>query len=415
MKWILPAFLVILLSCVVTLNGDRPLNGKPLNKMVEHMKKIRNLMRNLEDDTSSSDDGSLSDESGSNDNESSEPNSSYDPNESGSNNGTETTAPTTLTTGIIIKRNRRAPLQVIGVNGFKKTSLSKILFYLFLYYFDYPIARNVRFILTFLCKSSLRNLQEVTNATASCTKVDPSDTDGNIKYECTADKINNLDIEQITIDPNMYLDDKLLKSESGDINFNEEAALAALNLQNQTKQVDNMYLLENGQLTVYPNKYFYIKGDIDGYKGSVGDNLVLVVYDNSTDPSTPQNVSCTVKSANDKNYEFRCTPEKSIKGNIYQSPMYFGNNAITLNMTGPKSDYLTFETDGGNLTNIRNNPIYRKSSSGLSGGAIAGIVIACAVVLIIASIIAMMLRKPVTHAKNSSSVIGLRTVDNYSE
>jgi hypothetical protein len=73
------------------------------------------------------------------------------------------------------------------------------------------------------------------------------------------------------------------------------------------------------------------------------------------------------------------------------------------------------KTDGGNLTNIRNNPIYRKSSSGLSGGAIAGIVIACAVVLIIASIIAMMLRKPVTHAKNSSSVIGLRTVDNYSE
>jgi len=177
-----------------------------------------------------------------------------------------------------------------------------------------------------------------------------------------------------------------------------------------------MYTLQNGSLAM-STKYFTIKGDVDDYDGKVGDNLVLVVYDNSTDPSTPQNVSCSIQSVNDKNYEFRCTPKENIKGTIYNSPMYFGDNAINLNMTAPNSDYVSFTVDntGNNSTTIRNNPIYRKSSSGLSGGAIAGIVIACAVVLIIASIVAMMLRKPVAPVNNTSSVIGLRTVDNYTE
>ena len=56
---------------------------------------------------------------------------------------------------------------------------------------------------------------------------------------------------------------------------------------------------------------------------------------------------------------------------------------------------------------------YRKNSSGLSGGAIAGIIIACAAALVIASALVMCLRKkgPVEE-KRSLSNLGLRNPEN---
>ena len=51
-----------------------------------------------------------------------------------------------------------------------------------------------------------------------------------------------------------------------------------------------------------------------------------------------------------------------------------------------------------------NSAVYRKSSSGLSGGAIAGIVIACVVVLIAAAVAAIMLRKPSPPIDNTTVV-----------
>ena len=339
-------------------------------------------------------------------------------------NGTEPTSsiptapPTSLITGTIITNNRRARIHFLGINNFRIPQSTLFTFVVYILFLNRPPASMIRFKLTILYRRRLRYLQEVGNETATCTQADSEQTGGNVKYFCTSPKDANSEIDQIAINPVIIIDNETFSASSGDINFSEEAALAALNLEKQTKIADKMSELQNGQLIVYPNKYFVIKGDVDDYEGKVGDDLVLVVYDNSTDPSTPINVSCTVQNITNKEYEFKCTPTQSVKGNIYLSPMYYGNNAINLNMTSANSDYLSFSMDGSvnNGTTIRNNPIYRKSSSGLSWGAIAGIVIACAVVLIIASIVAMMLRKPSsTLANNNSSVIGLRTIDNYTE
>ena len=178
-----------------------------------------------------------------------------------------------------------------------------------------------------------------------------------------------------------------------------------------------MYDLKNGTLKVNPNKYFDIKGDIDdeSYQGKVGKELMLSVVDNSTGQDNIKDASCKIQKVTNKSYEFRCTSEELINGYIHLASMYDDNKAINLYM---KDEVGSLSYDGrgsdGSPT-IRSNPTYKKSSSGLSGGAIAGIVIACAVVLIIASIIAMMLRKPSVPIKNNSSITELRSIDNYTQ
>ena len=78
---------------------------------------------------------------------------------------------------------------------------------------------------------------------------------------------------------------------------------------------------------------------------------------------------------------------------------------IVMNMKNKDSDTIT-ESPGSNTVN------YRKSSSGLSGGAIAGIVIACVAVLIAAAVAAIMLRKPSTPPTDNTTVTNLNAVEN---
>jgi hypothetical protein len=424
MKWILSIFLIILLSCVNTYDGENnKLSEDKIQRMIDHMKKIKNLFRNLEDSDTSGDDGSSESSEDSSDDygsQSEDSNPSTSGNTTQNETSTPTTAPTSLTTSApITTNNRYASVQVIGLHGFDAPLASSLIkFILFLLFKNRLRANRVTLRLSILYSGGLRDLQEAQNETAICQVDDPnSDAQGNVRYSCEAPKKQNININQIVVNPDQIrLDNESEAVGLTEINFSEEAALAALNLQNQKTTINKMYYLNNGILDKRA-KYFIITGDIDEYQGKVNDVLNLTVFDTSTGERIPQNVLCNVLEVNGKNYKFKCTPDQSVKGTIYLSPMYFdGDKAITLNMT-ENNDYVEYKVDDSNGgSEAKNNPIYRKSSSGLSGGAIAGIVIACAVVLIIASIIAMMLRKPVVAPmNNTSSVVGLRTVDNYTE
>ena len=188
-----------------------------------------------------------------------------------------------------------------------------------------------------------------------------------------------------------------------DFNFSDEALLAASNLQNFTKQINAMYDLKEGTLKIYPNKYFDIKGDInDGYQGKAKDNLILSVVDNSTDPNTLKNAKCITQTVTNNNYHFRCSSGEPINGYIHLASMYDDNkNAINLNMSDGLGSLSFQGSDNSGDTHL-SNPTYKKSSSGLSGGAIAGIVIACVVVLVAAAIAAIMLRKPSPPVDNTT-------------
>ena len=90
--------------------------------------------------------------------------------------------------------------------------------------------------------------------------------------------------------------------------------------------------------------------------------------------------------------------------------------SIPMEMDGERVEFKDVNFDGDaakQAENIKNyteglseesSPVYRKSSSGLSGGAIAGIVIACVAVLIAAAVAAIMLRKPTPPIDNTTVV-----------
>ena len=87
-----------------------------------------------------------------------------------------------------------------------------------------------------------------------------------------------------------------------------------------------------------------------------------------------------------------------------------GNTKVFLNMTEGNEK---IEINDGNSTTANNYITYRVKSSGLSGGAIAGIVIACVIVIFAATLAAILLKKPrVEPPIDNTAVVKLRNVEN---
>ena len=407
-------------------------NKKKLRRMIKHITKIKSFLRNLQlyaqpnGEPTGGLGGESSEESGS---ESSKESGSESSEESGSESSEESgsqtseaspsssnTTDTPLTANANFKgKNRYARINILLFNKFLVRG-NYITFAVFFLFNTPPIAQTIVFILTIRHRrrNGFRYLQEDKNETATCS-TDSQKTEGIIKYSCRSQSEQNYDnsiIDQVAIvDLNIPGVSTL-----EEINFSDEALLAASNLQNYTNEIEEMYALKNGELKVYPNKYFIIKGDIDDddYHGKLGDDLILHVYDNTN--GILKNASCRVQKIINKKYEFKCTSGEIKDGYLHLSTMFYDNDKKAINLfMNEHHENLIFEGSDNIGNAFINNPIYKKSSSGLSGGAIAGIVIACAVVLIIASIIAMMLRKSSVPINNNSNLVELRSLDNYTQ
>ena len=292
----------------------------------------------------------------------------------------------------------------------------------------------------------LRNLQDESAAESvpsTCYINNPelagkNGTGGNIKYDCNATTTYNAtDITNVTINTDVPLKADNQSFSFENVTFNGNSSEEAANLVEATDQVEGEPIdIRDADITVEEDKVVFT-GTVAGDEGAstakaMYDNketFTMLLSDFSSGEEKFEEYDCQISSytadGDNGKVDMTCqTPNKNLKNPLafnFDDSLSIGERVVTLHMKEGVSTPVNWEvvsTDTDTTTTTAktadavNNISYRKNSSGLSGGAIAGIVIACAVVLIAASIVAMMLRKPAPPLDNTT-VVGLKTVDNY--
>ena len=291
----------------------------------------------------------------------------------------------------------------------------------------------------------LRNLQDESAAESvpsTCYINNPelagkNGTGGNIKYDCNATTTYNAtDITNVTINTDVPLKADNQSFSFENVTFNGNSSEEAANLVEATDQVEGEPIdIRDADITVEEDKVVFT-GTVAGDEGASTakamydgkETFTMLLSDFSSGEESFQEYDCQISSytadGDNGKVDMSCkTPNKNLKNPNsfnFDDSLSIGERVVTLHMKEGVSTPVNWEvvstdtdkTTDATKTDAVNNISYRKNSSGLSGGAIAGIVIACAVVLIAASIVAMMLRKPAPPLDNTT-VVGLKTVDNY--
>ena len=134
------------------------------------------------------------------------------------------------------------------------------------------------------------------------------------------------------------------------------------------------------------------------------DQKVVLMFDEKGDGKI-KNATCNVNKIEGKIYELDCLAEKSINAHLN------GVNGIT-NSQNPSKLIIYMKPNGDEILNTGSNNMglyNRGSSSGLSGGAIAGIVIACIIALICITIGVMICRKTSIGTSLQESSLGVNS------
>ena len=204
----------------------------------------------------------------------------------------------------------------------------------------------------------------------------------------------------------------LVTDDDEGIEVPDEVEKTGENIQSQNSTTFSYVVLQNVSHYVEDDgKTFHITGQLVGTdtdKVLQTNPIPITFYKEGT--NTPITIQCTTSGDADA-FNLKCVAPQNFNAKINNAKAQVGDTPITFSASTEEANNL--EITGAGTSN--NNIYYRKNSSGLSGGAIAGIVIACAVVLILITILAMYLRRPKPTMDNNSTIVGLRSVDNYQE
>ena len=330
--------------------------------------------------------------------------------------------------------NRGANVHFLGYNNYRTRPNPKPLnpkrpilveFTVFIRYVQYTPFGKVTFTVQLTYRSYvwvLRGLQEEKvdqqNTTAVCEYVSVDELTGTALYNCAAEasevpssteSFNNYEFYDKDGDPVVLEEDQ--------INFSKDAIEGAKNLTIQTSTYSEIVSFNDVYFYQDENDpySFYVKGNLAGTrKNKVAQekSFIMTFYDTiSKEEKYGYNTTCDVVNNNPDDFLIKCSPDHNVTGDQFLANGTTHDNGvgIYLNNTLGNStfNFITY----GRSANVR----WRKNSSGLSGGAIAGIVIACAVVLILITILAMFCRRAKRDPTNNSTIVGLKSIDNYNE
>ena len=316
---------------------------------------------------------------------------------------------------------KTAKVQIMKFHAFN-TVRRQINFSVFFYFRLRAIARMVIFRLRISYSSRLRNLAEdsvpsyckIKNESLVGT-IPPEDNPANVDYDCNATALQDGTIANVTL--NTDIDMQVSKVQDGkevydsldfkEVNFNGNSSQESQNLQQNTKVISNTVSLKNTEASV-ERTTLKLTGEFDpSNKLSTGTTIPLTILTEKNGENTNIEYECTVKqtSPGELDCDTSSNPLKTTVQNLHLSAGTTSDNTLVTVYMKDSTNTTQITTTGGNRYS------YNKSSSGLSGGAIAGIVIACVAVLLAASIAAIMLRKPAPPIDNTT-VVGLKTVEN---
>jgi hypothetical protein len=282
-----------------------------------------------------------------------------------------------------------------------------------------PIVRTIVLRITIVYKRKLRFLQDIEaeSARTICNikqayehLIGEKGNGINVDYDCSSTTLSEAEILNAALNTTSPL---IVGNESisySEINFGDNSAEEAENLSDKiiVQNYKEAGTLENTILELpFTRNYFRFNGTlIPNNILKQNESIPFEFYD-YTNGGTRKNITCYVEEINNQNCTIKCdTSKQTIK-------MYPSNLTLATSMSETK--YIKINTDpeqnqqlGQSI--VENSIKYRKNSAGLSGAAIAGIVIACVVVIIAASIAAIMLRKP-KEPKDNTTVVGLKTIE----
>ena len=328
---------------------------------------------------------------------------------------------------------KTAPVQVKKFHGFKAPKgPGKVTFGVFFYFFGRPIVKFIIMRLRITYSSRLRNLQATAeSARTDCTIKDSSlagkvlsEGEGqNINYNCeanatqgdasTANFTLNTDVPMTMVNANGTIESLDFK----EVNFNGDSGDESASIQSNTVEVGDYEATLKESVVTIERYILKITGTLEQTSSSSrnlqvkdGSTIDMVLKDND---DNKKEYECDLSAVSANTYELSCdTSSDPIETTVSKIHSSSGVS------TDSSKTYFTIEMDGydSNSTYAIKTPqgsgssryTYAKSSSGLSGGAIAGIVIACVVALAAVSIAAIMLRKPSPPVDNTT-IVDLKT------